>query len=62
MSGNIVGMFSSGNGRKEDRLSAAYDGLVKVLLLSLELIALQLHHGKAVDANEVLRMKSRVRE
>ena len=58
----IVEMRSiPGNGRKEDSLSAVYNGLVNVFLILRQFIARPSRLGKIVDAIDVLRMRSSVK-
>ena len=52
--------FIPGKGRKKDRLSAVYNELVDVFLISRQFVATPSRLGKIVDTINVLRMRSRV--
>ena len=57
----IVEMRSiSGNGRKEDCLSAVYNGLVDIFLILRQFIAHPSRLCKIVDAIDAIRVRSRV--
>ena len=51
----------AGNRKKKDRLSAVYNGLVKVFLITRQFITIPSHIDKIVDTSDMLFMPVRSR-